>query len=210
MNDPTPSRIDPNALTAEQARLARYFQRINKHRKALDLAIEEDFGGTLDPAEWRSAFESTEPRDANRTMVVTGDHSAVLNAYVEILRASAERALRPRGTAGARLPGRRRRGGPRRDRATPPSTPRLDRKRSHLAAPSRGRASVGGGERDAKRSEWLRLRHELCVNQLFWRHAHERFAELEASAHFLAGRLTVDQPVECCCELGAVERDQLV
>jgi uncharacterized protein YutE (UPF0331/DUF86 family) len=30
-----------------------------------------------------------EPRDANRTMVVTGDHSAVLNAYVEILKASA-------------------------------------------------------------------------------------------------------------------------
>jgi hypothetical protein len=39
--------------------------------------------------QWRSAFESVEPRDANRTMVVTGDHSAMLNAYVEILRASA-------------------------------------------------------------------------------------------------------------------------
>jgi hypothetical protein len=49
----------------------------------------EDFDGTLDPAEWRSAFESIEPRDANRTMVVTGDHSAMLNAYIEILRASA-------------------------------------------------------------------------------------------------------------------------
>jgi hypothetical protein len=34
-------------------------------------------------------FESAEPHDANRTMVVTGDHSAVLNAYVEILKASA-------------------------------------------------------------------------------------------------------------------------
>jgi hypothetical protein len=43
----------------------------------------------LDRAEWRSAFESDEPHDANRTMVVTGDHSAILNAYVEILRASA-------------------------------------------------------------------------------------------------------------------------
>jgi hypothetical protein len=73
----------------EQARLARFFQSINKHRKALDLAIEQDFGGALDPVEWRSAFESTEPHDANRTMVVTGDHSAMLNAYVEILRASA-------------------------------------------------------------------------------------------------------------------------
>jgi hypothetical protein len=53
------------------------------------LAIEENFGGRLDAAEWRSAFESDDPRDANRTMVVTGDHSAALNAYVEILKASA-------------------------------------------------------------------------------------------------------------------------
>ena len=89
MSDRPPSNIDRNALMVEQARLARFFQSINKHRKALDLAIEQDFGGTLDPAAWRSAFESIEPHDANRTMVVTGDHSAVLNAYVEILRASA-------------------------------------------------------------------------------------------------------------------------
>jgi len=89
VSDPPPARIDRNALMVEQARLARFFQSINKHRKALDLAIEQDFGGILDPAEWRSAFESIEPQDANRTMVVTGDHSAMLNAYVEILRASA-------------------------------------------------------------------------------------------------------------------------
>jgi hypothetical protein len=89
MSDPAPSKIDPRTLKVEQARLARFFQSINKHRKALDLAIEQDFGGTLDPVQWRSAFESDEPRDANRTMVVTGDHSATLNAYVEILRAGA-------------------------------------------------------------------------------------------------------------------------
>jgi hypothetical protein len=80
--------LGPRALAAEQARLARFFETINKHRKALDLAIEESFDGELDRAEWRAAFESIEPRDANRTMVVTGDHSAVLNAYVEILKAS--------------------------------------------------------------------------------------------------------------------------
>jgi hypothetical protein len=79
VNDRAPSNIDPNALMVEQARLARFFQSINKHRKALDLAIADDFGGTLDPVEWRSAFESIEPRDANRTMVVTGGHSAMLN-----------------------------------------------------------------------------------------------------------------------------------
>lgn len=78
-----------DGLVAEHARLARFFEALNKHRKALELAIEEDFGGTLRPAEWRRAFESSEPRDANRTMLVTGDCSAALNTYVEILRASA-------------------------------------------------------------------------------------------------------------------------
>ena len=86
---PPPSRIAAKALEAERARLARFFEKINKHRKALDLAIEENFGGELDPTEWRKAFESSEPQDANRMMVVTGDHSAILNAYVEILKASA-------------------------------------------------------------------------------------------------------------------------
>ncbi len=86
--DPRP-KIDQKALQAEQARLARFFETINKHRRALDLAIAEEFGGRLDPVEWRRAFESSEPHDANRTMVVTGDHSAVLNAYVEVLKASA-------------------------------------------------------------------------------------------------------------------------
>ena len=83
------TKIDGKALQAEQVRLARFFETINKHRKALDLAIDDNFDGALDPAEWRSAFESSEPDDANRTMVVTGDHSAILNAYVEILKASA-------------------------------------------------------------------------------------------------------------------------
>ncbi len=88
MSEDTPDKLGRNAFVVEQARLARFFQTINKHRKALDLAIEENFGGRLDPAQWRSAFESAEPHDANRTMVVTGDHSAVLNAYVEVLKAS--------------------------------------------------------------------------------------------------------------------------
>jgi hypothetical protein len=86
--DPPP-KIAPKALNAEQARLARFFVTIDKHRRALDLAIEEAFDGELEATGWRAAFESDEARDANRTMVVTGDHSAILNAYVEILRASA-------------------------------------------------------------------------------------------------------------------------
>jgi hypothetical protein len=83
-----PSR-DAKAMHVERARLARFFETIAKHRRALELAIEDNFGGQLDAVEWRNAFDSAEPHDANRTMVVTGDHSAVLNAYVEILRASA-------------------------------------------------------------------------------------------------------------------------
>jgi hypothetical protein len=82
------SPIGPKALRVEQARLSRFFETIAKHRKALDLAIDENFGGRLDSGEWRAAFESAEPHDANRTMVVAGDHSAILNAYVEILKAS--------------------------------------------------------------------------------------------------------------------------
>lgn len=88
MTDGSPG-LSAKALRIEQARIGRFLESMAKHRKALELAIEEGFGGALDPAEWRKAFESAEPHDANRTMVVTGDHSAVLNAYVEILKASA-------------------------------------------------------------------------------------------------------------------------
>lgn len=83
------SGLSAKALWAEEARLARYFETIDKHRRALELAIAENFDGNLDRIEWRKAFESGDPHDANRTMVVTGDHSAMLNAFVEILRASA-------------------------------------------------------------------------------------------------------------------------
>jgi hypothetical protein len=81
--------VSSGAVRAEQARIARFFESIGKHRRALDLAIDESFSGQLDPAEWRRSFESSAPQDTNRTMVVTGDHSAILNAYVEILRTSA-------------------------------------------------------------------------------------------------------------------------
>lgn len=84
------ARLGPKAFEAEQARLAAFFKSIRKHRRALELVIEESFSGAdLDAIEWRSAFESSDPHDAIRTVVVTASHSAILNAYVEILRASA-------------------------------------------------------------------------------------------------------------------------
>lgn len=83
------AKLGRKALTAEQARLARFFATIAKHRRALELAIEESFDGKLDAGEWRTAFDSGEPHDAIRTMSITGTHSAILNAYAEILRAAA-------------------------------------------------------------------------------------------------------------------------
>lgn len=70
-----------------------------KHRKALDLAIEQDFGGALDRTDWRRAFESSEPRDANRTMLVTGGCLAVLNACQDPVVTESDQAFRlARGT----------------------------------------------------------------------------------------------------------------
>ncbi len=89
MRPNTPGRLNPKALEVEQARLAAFFVSIAKHRRALELAIAEGFGGDLDPAEWRASFDSTDPHDALRTMAVTACHSAILNSYVEVLRASA-------------------------------------------------------------------------------------------------------------------------
>lgn len=72
-----------------RARVARLLKSIAKHRGALELAIEESFGGELKAADWRTAFDSPDPHDAIRTMAVTGCCSAIVNAYVEILKASA-------------------------------------------------------------------------------------------------------------------------
>ncbi len=69
MNQDASPKISRKALEVEQARLARFFETINKHRKALDLAVEQNFDGELDAMEWRKAFESSEPDDANRTML---------------------------------------------------------------------------------------------------------------------------------------------
>lgn len=77
MSEAPLSEFTPRSSRPEQARLGRFFATIAKHHKALDLAIEANFGGHLDPVEWRRAFESAEPHDANRTMVVTGDHSVI-------------------------------------------------------------------------------------------------------------------------------------
>jgi hypothetical protein len=82
-------RIAARQRKAEHARLARLVKAINKHRQALELAIDEGFEGALDPVQWRDAFDSSDPRDAIRTITVTGSYSAAVNAYVELLKASA-------------------------------------------------------------------------------------------------------------------------
>jgi hypothetical protein len=86
MSRDLPTTLSPAALAAEEARLARFFKSINKHRIALDFAVEESFGSELEPSGWRRAFDSSEPADTIRTVVVTGSYSAIVNAYVEILK----------------------------------------------------------------------------------------------------------------------------
>jgi len=80
--------LSPKAQLAEEARLARYFESIEKHRSALELAIDESFGGELDILAWRNAFDSSDPADTLRTVAITGSYSAVINAAVEILKAA--------------------------------------------------------------------------------------------------------------------------
>lgn len=81
--------LTPPVLKAEEVRLARFFRSIDKHRAALNFAVDESFGGELDPPGWRHAFESTDPTDTIRTVAVSGSYSAIVNATVEILKAAA-------------------------------------------------------------------------------------------------------------------------
>lgn len=82
------AKLGTRAFEAEKDRLAAYFQSMAKHRRALEFAIDESFEGALDEQDWRDAFDGDDPRHALRTMAVTGSHSAILNAYVEVLKAS--------------------------------------------------------------------------------------------------------------------------
>jgi hypothetical protein len=81
--------LGPKALQAEEIRLARRFKSIRDHRAALEFAIAESFGGELDQRTWRQAFDSSDPTDLLRTMAITGSYSAIVNAYVEILKTAA-------------------------------------------------------------------------------------------------------------------------
>src|SRR5680860_592936 len=77
---------DHQSREYEKARLARRFESILKHSKALDLALDAEFDGGFTRTAWTRSFDSIEPQDTNKTMVVTGDCSAIINSYVEILR----------------------------------------------------------------------------------------------------------------------------
>lgn len=85
--------IGPKARRAEEARLSRLCRSIHKHKAGLDFAVEESFGGELDPRAWREAFESADPHDTIRTMAVTGSYSAIVNASVEILKVAVGKRL---------------------------------------------------------------------------------------------------------------------
>lgn len=87
------TQIGAEARQAEEARLSRLCKSIHKHKVGLDFAVEESFGGELEPNAWRKAFESSDPHDTIRTMAVTGSYSAIVNASVEILKNAAGNRL---------------------------------------------------------------------------------------------------------------------
>jgi hypothetical protein len=75
-------------VKAETARLGKRLRSINRHLAALDAAIG-GFAGDLDADEWQVAFESDDPEELNRCVTVTGGFSALINGYVEMLKAAA-------------------------------------------------------------------------------------------------------------------------
>jgi hypothetical protein len=85
---PSGPALTPGQVKAESARLAKRLQSLNRHLAGLELAIAE-FDGDLDPGEWQRAFGSGDPEQLNRCVTVTGGFSALINGYVEMLKAAA-------------------------------------------------------------------------------------------------------------------------
>lgn len=82
------SSLKPGQVKAETARLARRIRSFDKHRAALEVAIE-DLPGGLDKAEWRNSFEDVDPRRTNAVLAITAGFSTLTNNYGELVRTSA-------------------------------------------------------------------------------------------------------------------------
>lgn len=87
------SSLRPGQVRAEKARLMKRFKSINLHRQALDVAITDNFPGEFDERSWQEAFDSEEPRDANRCVVVAGGYSAIVNSLAETIKSATGKRL---------------------------------------------------------------------------------------------------------------------
>lgn len=79
-------------VKAEEARLIRRIQSLEIHRAGLDRAVEPFGGAKLDRQLWQQAFDSDDPGVVVARNGLTGCYSAVVNAYVEVLKAGAHLA----------------------------------------------------------------------------------------------------------------------
>jgi hypothetical protein len=81
--------LKPSHLRAEQARLIRRIESLEAHRIGLVRAIEPFGGETLDADRWDAAFHSGDPDDIVARNGLTGCYSAIINGYVELIKAGA-------------------------------------------------------------------------------------------------------------------------
>jgi hypothetical protein len=73
-------------LRAEEVRLTRRIESIDKHQVALEEAIKPFGGDSLDPTVWKRAYRSSDPHDVVIRNGLTGCYSAIVNNYVEMLK----------------------------------------------------------------------------------------------------------------------------
>jgi hypothetical protein len=83
-----PGQPSSGLVKAETARLGKRMKSLSRHLAGLEAAIDE-FDGDLDLGQWQAAFESDDPQELNRCVTVTGGFSALINGYVEMLKAAA-------------------------------------------------------------------------------------------------------------------------
>lgn len=85
------ARPVPNAnqLRIQTTRLARRIASLELHCSGLERAVESFGGQEIDAATWQRVFDSHDPLDVVTRNGVTGCYSAVVNNYVELLKAGA-------------------------------------------------------------------------------------------------------------------------
>lgn len=81
--------LTPSQLRVQTARLARRIESLEVHRGGLERAVESFGGRELDLETWQRVFDSHDPLDVVARNGLTGCYSAVINNYIELLKAGA-------------------------------------------------------------------------------------------------------------------------